>query len=413
LKIVLLSEVFSKRMGYLGNILPKYLAKLGAEVHLVTMDLPPYYHLAEYQETLSRFSDERNLVAGSVQQYQGFTLHVLPHRKRFGHMRKLGLSAKLKSLAPDIVQTMTCIGWNALSAALCKPFGNYELFTGAHMTSSVFTLAQRKASWWSRDRLRCSLQRSLPGRVTSLFTRKCYAATEDCATVAVDYFGVQKRKVEVMYLGVDTEYFFPVSTELHSVKRTAVRRKLGFSEDDIVCIYTGKFTSDKKVHLLLKAVEQLRSHGLPFRALFIGEGPQGRELARLSWSTVLPFMPFQELGPFYRAADIAVWPGNESTSMLDAAACGLPLVISDEVFYRAPVDGNGKVFRQNDSLSLSETLLELSEAATRTIFGSAGALRMAREFSWECIAKRRLLEYEAALRVHKPFQQTLPDQQGL
>lgn len=413
MRIVLLSEVFSKRMGYLGNILPKYLAKLGADVHLLTMDLPPYYHLPEYQETFSRFAEERDLVAGSAQQYQGFTLHVLPHRQRFGHMRMHGLPAKLKILRPDIVQTMTVIGWNALAAALYQPVGRYELFTGAHMTSSVFTLARRKTNWWSRERLQCSLTRALPGRFTSLFTRKCYAATEDCAAVAVNYFGVQKSKVEVMYLGVDTEYFFPAQTESHAAERTALRRKLGFDDRDIVCIYTGKFTSDKKVHLLAKAMEQLRARDLPFRALFIGEGPQGRELNNPSWSTVLPFMSFQELGPFYRAADIAVWPGNESTSMLDAAACGLPLVISDEVFYRAPVEGNGRVFLQNDPLSLSETLSALSNPALRKTLGAAGAARMARDFSWESIAKRRLLDYEATLCVNKPFQQTLPDRQGL
>ena len=400
-------------MGYLGNILPKYLAKLGADVHLVTTDLPPYFHLPEYQETFSRFADERELLAGSVQPYQGFTLHVLPHRKRFGYMRMLGLPAKLKSLRPDIVQATTAIGWNALIAALYKPFANYQLFSGCHMTSSVFTLARRKTNWWSRERLQCAFTRALPGRLTSLFARKCYAATEDCAAVAVDFFGVQKSKVQVMYLGVDREFFFPAESPAQVSERASLRRKLGLCGHEILCIYTGKFTSDKKVHLLVKAIEQLRARNLPFRALFIGEGPQGRELANNSWSTVLPFMSFSELGPFYRAADIAVWPGNESTSMLDAAACGLPVVISDEVAYRAPVEGNGRVFLQNDSHSLSQTLSALRDPALRKTLGAAGAARMAREFSWESIAKRRLLDYQAALLVNKPLQQTLPDQQGL
>jgi glycosyltransferase involved in cell wall biosynthesis len=216
-----------------------------------------------------------------------------------------------------------------------------------------------------------------------------------------------------MYLGVDTEYFFPAQTEAHTAQRTLLRHRLGFNDHEVVCIYTGKFTSDKKVHLLLNAVEQLRARDLPFRALFIGEGPQGRELGNDAWSTVLPFMSFSELGPFYRAADIAVWPGNESTSMLDAAACGLPVVISDEVFYRAPVEGNGRVFQQNDPRSLSETLFALGDPAIRKALGTAGAARMAREFSWESIAKRRLLDYQAALLVNKPLPQTLPDQQGL
>ena len=35
-------------------------------------------------------------------------------------------------------------------------------------------------------------------------------------------------------------------------------------------------------------------------------------------------VPVRKLGGFFRAADIGVWPTQESTSMLDAAACALP-----------------------------------------------------------------------------------------
>ena len=34
-------------MGYLENCLPKYMARLGAEVDVVSTDLPPYYQMNE------------------------------------------------------------------------------------------------------------------------------------------------------------------------------------------------------------------------------------------------------------------------------------------------------------------------------------------------------------------------------
>lgn len=397
MRIALISEVFSKRMGYLENVLPKYLARQGAEVHLITTDLPPYHHLKDFHATYDGFAGHGELAPGTIESYQGFSLHVLPHRKAFGYMRMVGLRDKLAILDPDIVQATTAIGWNALSSALYQPLASYKLFTGSHMASSVFRLARKESPWWDPERIQCVMTRSLHGRLISFFTEKCYAATEDCGTIAAKFFGVQARKVEVMYLGVDTEYFFPLKTDTDLKERIQLRKHLGYSDHEIVCIYTGKFTSDKKVHLLAESVAALRAMGLPYRALMIGQGPGSGELATYTGISTLGFMPFTELGKYYRAADIGVWPGNESTSMLDAAACGIPVVISDEVMYRAPVNGNGSVFRRDSCESLADVLFELRDRETRVELGNAGASRMAREFSWDTIAKRRLRDYEMAL----------------
>lgn len=121
MRIALISEVFSKRMGYLENVLPKYLARQGAEVHLITTDLPPYHHLKDFHATYDGFAGHGELAPGTIESYQGFSLHVLPHRKAFGYMRMVGLRDKLAILDPDIVQATTAIGWNALSSALYQP----------------------------------------------------------------------------------------------------------------------------------------------------------------------------------------------------------------------------------------------------------------------------------------------------
>ncbi len=407
MKIALISDVFSKRMGYLENALPKHLAQHGAEVHLITTDLQPYHQLKDFRSTFAGFVEQGELVAGTIEAYQGFTLHVMPHRESLGYIRTVGLAEKLKSLRPDIVQTMVAIGWNALDSALHQPLLGYRLFTGSHMAASVFALAQKKSSWLDPERLQCLATRALPGRVVSLFTEKCYAATEDCAEIASKFFGVPRKKVEVMYLGVDTDYFFKEDSDAALQERRALRQRLGFADHEIVCIYTGKFTADKKIHLLLESIEELRRRGLPYRAMLIGHGPGGKDITKYPWAVTLGFMPFTELGAYYRAADIGVWPGNESTSMLDAAACGLSMVISDEVFYRAPVEGNGRVFCRDNSQSLAEVLFELRDASLRAELGKFGAGRMARDFSWESIAKRRLRDYERALAGKRPLMDTV------
>src|ERR1700730_16908338 len=138
-------------MGYLESSLPKYLARLGIETHVVTMDLPPYYWISDFGETYGSFDDSAELVPGAVEKLDGYTLHVLSHQQTAGYMRMIGLREKLTSIGPDIVQTMSPVGWISLEASLYKPFYGYKLFTACHTTASTFSLATRKTYWWNQE----------------------------------------------------------------------------------------------------------------------------------------------------------------------------------------------------------------------------------------------------------------------
>jgi glycosyltransferase involved in cell wall biosynthesis len=385
-------------MGYLNNVLPKYLARLGADVHVITEDLTPYYQASGFQTngTCRRIQPTSSLRPGTVERIDGFTLHVLGHRRVLGYMRAQGLFQKLKEIRPNVVQTMVAIGWLALDAAIFKPVLGYKLFTGNHTAASCYQPARNGFST-QREHILSTLTRFAPGRFASLMTSKCYAVTSDCAEIAWRFFGVQPAKVEVMHLGVDTEVFHaPAPSEFG--ERETVRKALGFTENTIICIYTGKLNDEKDPLILARAVEQLRRGNKKYAALFIGDGNQAPVLAATHGCKVVPSMPFRDLVRYYRAADIGVWPTYESISMLDAAACGLPLIISDCVTYREHVEGNGLVFRLNDLGGLISTLLQLEDEKERRRLGNFGAEKMKLHWSWESRARARLADYERALK---------------
>lgn len=396
MRLVLLSETFAKNMGYLGNVLPRYLARLGIEVHVITMDLAPYHQIADFTKTYGDFSAGAVPPAGSVEEFDGYKLHVLPHRRLLGYMRMRGLFRKLRELRPDVVQALPSIGWIPLDAAIARPALGFALFTGAHTTASVFPLARRNRTKWDSSLLRSVVTRAIPGRIVSLQTEKCYAATVDCADVAVRFFGVQKRKVEVCPLGVDTELFFPADSKASKSERKALRDQLGFADNDIVCIYTGRFSQDKNPLLLAQAIDRLVKTGLPFRGLFLGGGAQEEAIAACRGCVRRPFVPFAELRRWFQSADIGVWPTQESTSMLDAAACGLPIVVNDTLVAVERITGNGVSYRLNNLDDLVHVLSDLQSPTRRAALGAVGAQRMKAEFSWESIAARRLRDYEAA-----------------
>ena len=397
MRVVVITETYQPNMGYLATMLPKYFVRNGLEVHVLAIDLPPYHSLDEFRGGVPAFLQSQTLRAGEILEIDGYTVHVQRHRWLFGYTFMTGLHRKLAQIKPDVVYCVMAIGWSPLLTLASKCLLRFKLFTGSHTAAIMFPLARASRITlfqWTRN----LFTRWIPGRLVSTFTEACYCPTSDCGEVAWRFFGIQKRKVKLLHLGIDTDIFFPIKTDEHAAARVALRAKLGFGANDIVCIYTGKMTEQKNAVLLARAVERLRAEGLSYRGLFIGDGAQRKAVEAFRDSTVLELMPVAELGAFYRAADIAVWLTNESTSMLDAAACGTPIIVSDQI-YQDHVTGNGLSYAMNDIGSLCDRLKELADPDRRRVLGLNGARKMFDGFSWNLAAQKRIEDFEKALRA--------------
>jgi len=231
-------------------------------------------------------------------------------------------------------------------------------------------------------------------------SERCYPISTDAADILAKFFGIQKNKIAIRSLGVDTDLFKPVSDEVSRQRRSKIRKELGFSDSDIVCVYTGRFESCKNPLCLAHAIKKLAAIGEPFRGLFIGCGSEVNrdKISDSSCCITHPFVPVKELPKFYQAGDIAVWPKQESTSQLDAAACGLPLILSDKVKVKERIEGNGLTYREDDIEDMIRQLLVLRDPVLRQKMGACGADKMRRSFSWHNIAKEYATDYEDALR---------------
>ena len=396
-RVVVLSETYAPDMGYLTTMLPRYMAREGADVHLVTLDLAAYHYLPDFLKTYGQFQ-QRPPEVDAVRKSDGYAVHVLKHRRALGFPRPIGLHGKLRELRPDVVYSSVAIGWLPLLAAISRLKLGYRLFTGSHTAAILFPLARVRRPFLTLAGLRCLVTRWLPGRIVSLGTELCYAPTSDCGEIAWRFFGVQQHKVRIVHLGVDTDVFHPVGNAADRDERARLRAELGFAPQEIVCVYSGKMTEAKNALIIAQAIEQLRARGLGFRGLFIGDGAQRERIAQCPSSVLVDFMPYRELGRYYRAADIGVWPTIESTSMLDAAACALPLVVAD-VIYRDHVEGNGRVYRTNDLPDMVRVLEELADPSLRAQLGVAGAAKMLERFNWRKIAAGRLADFTRSVQA--------------
>ena len=385
MRIAFISGWFSERMGYAENCLPKAMVSLGHDVHLICGNVQPYFDSPTSRQTYEPFIGPPVVPCGTTT-VDGVTLYRLPHEVTLGRLRIRGLVAKLRQLRPRIVQTFDVAALSTYEAATARPFLGYKLFLETHFHASVFPdrlPAWQLASAW------------MLGRLASTCAERCYAISPDAADLAVRRLGVQQRKVRLCPLGVDTQLFHPPADD----ERFAFRKELGIREGEILCIYTGRFAPDKGPRILADAIDGLVVAGKPFRGLFVGNGTaaESTEISTKRGCLVRPFVPATQLPLFYGASDIGVWPKQESTSQLDAAACGLPIVVSDRVHVTERVAGNGLTYREGDAADLARQLVSLESHEVRHHLGLAGSRKMRERFSWAAIAAQRVKEYEEFL----------------
>jgi glycosyltransferase involved in cell wall biosynthesis len=406
MKIIFVSSWYSEGMGYLENCLPKALAKLGHEVHVITSTAQVYYNQTYWRDAYGAYLGEP-IVAEKTYNSKGVTIHRLPFKTIRKKISIIGLTTKIKEIQPDIVHTFVHADWDTLRIVLTgllvkKPF---KLFTANHTSYlALFPTPQAHLDFTWQRKLLFFLSFTLAGTFISWFTQKCFCVTTDAADVAEKYFGVPKTKLKVTTLGVDTDIFAP-----NNENRTRIRKELGIKEDEVLCIYTGKFLKLRRTDLLAQAVKNLRDKGLKIKALFIGEGEDGIMLHNTEGCIMLPMQPHLNLPQYYQAADLAVWPFGESSSQLDAVATGLCLVMANASATYNLVDStllyeSGEVYRPKivsrfcetyQLQSLTQKLNELIDPSVRRALIEKGRAEIIEKYSWDIIAKNRLEDYQS------------------
>lgn len=396
MKIIFLTSMYSENMGYSENFLPKAVARMGHEVHVISSTAQVYFNSPTYKKTYEPFLGP-NIVKPGTKQIDGYTLHRLPllPALRKNLIRMEGFGPLVEKIHPDVIQTFEIYSFATYDAAVEAKRLGIKFFTENHNHASVFNTKNFKV------KLRHWLL-NFPGKLSLIdhVTARHYPIAEDSAGISRDFFKVSPEKIEIQSLGVDAEMFTPVISEEDLREKNQTRNRLGFLTNDIVSVYTGRFTQDKNPGCLAQAIDYLQENGKSeIKALFVGNGTsEDVDFIRSKKGCVVhPFVKVNELSPFYRLADIGVWPKQESTSQLDAMACGLPVIASDRIGTRERIEGSGLFYEENNYKDLAEKILILSDQSLRKSLGDAGLKKVKEKYSWEAIAKKRLDDYQKAL----------------
>jgi glycosyltransferase involved in cell wall biosynthesis len=178
-------------------------------------------------------------------------------------------------------------------------------------------------------------------------------------------------------------------------------------------LFVSVFEPRKNIPLLVDAFEIFRRaypHGKEFQlALAGGAGWRGAEIAAAVRRRglepavrLLGYVPDEDLPWLYRGAELAVVPSQYEgfgLSVLEAMACGTPVLAADASSLPEVVGDAGELFAPGDPALLARRIAEITAAPERRAAMREQGLARAADFSWDRTARRVLDVYREAARA--------------
>ncbi len=251
-------------------------------------------------------------------------------------------------------------------------------------------------SWFARS-LGCRVFR---GPLQKVLDR--HAATIAVSQPVVDanarYF---RADWDIIPNGVDTNFFRPDH-----------RRPADAAAHGPRLLFLGRIEPRNGLGTLLAALPRILAR-YPATVLTVaGDGPWRRYYERrarpLGQSVRFVGQVFEDRPAYYNEADVYLCPttiASFGVTLLEAMACGAPMIVSDNLGFRSVIDGGEEavLIPSDDPAAWADTTIDLlADPARREAMSGAGVEKAAR-FAWSRIARQELAVYERVLgRSAKP-----------
>ena len=398
LRIAHLVEYLMPQLGDQEFLLAKWNRRHGHDVHVVTSDR--YKPVADYDEAWGGLLGPRILAPGTsvIEAVHVHRLRVAFEMKSRPWLR--GLEKAVSEIHPDVLFVHGTGSPLAFSAARIARRLGLPMLMDNHM---VFSSRNRKLY----GAIYYRLLRFFSPRVLGRATYRFLGVADECCQFLEKEQGIEAGVIECLPLAVDTDLFRPMPET-----REVTRRRLGVPENATVILQTGKLAPRKAPHLLAEAAAPLLKDDSDLHLVFIGGGDEGylaRVRAPAESVGVLPQMHFvplvsvSELASMYSMADLAVYPGGTSLSCLEAAACDLPVVMTDLPASRWRSEhGVGMCYETDNVGDLRAKIgLLLRDDVLRGDLRRRGRSAVEGHFSYDAVARRSEELMREAIAAHR------------
>jgi glycosyltransferase involved in cell wall biosynthesis len=226
-----------------------------------------------------------------------------------------------------------------------------------------------------------------------------YAVCRNKEAISVIKSKGYRGEASVVPNAVDAEMFRPLD-------RKECRAKFGVSG---FCVgYIGRFVERKGIQDFIAAIAQCP---LTVSGLLVGSGDYEpalrKQIATLGLEQrirIVSELPPKELTPVMNAIDALVLPSRTVPTwkeqfgrvIIEAHACGTPVIGSDSGAIPEVIGDGGLVFREGDVVDLARSIQELAADPERALqLGKYGLRQVREQYTWQKVAERMGLIYKA------------------
>lgn len=227
------------------------------------------------------------------------------------------------------------------------------------------------------------------------------------------------RPMQVMpQLGVDERLFRPQP-------QPELARQLGFSPEEFVIGFVGRFVPEKGLLTLWQALSKLQGSPHPWRCLMLGRGPLQEQLAQQAqaWGlqeriTFIESVPHDDVPRYinlmqalvlpsettyqFKTLTAAGWKEQFGHVLIEAMACRVPVIGSDSGEIPHVIGEAGLVFPEGNAEALAghlKTLMEQPE--TRARLAQKGLNRALTHYTNRALAQQLLGFYQELMQNSK------------
>jgi glycosyltransferase involved in cell wall biosynthesis len=213
----------------------------------------------------------------------------------------------------------------------------------------------------------------------------------------IDYFGVDKTRVSMIYNGIEAEKYFKDFSE---EEKDSEKDKFGIKKGYSVIGMIARFTPDKGHDVLLYALHQILKEKPDVELVFAGDGEKMQDVLKLAQSlnlldNVVFIKPQLSAVNILAVIDVFMFTPERreglGLALLEALASGKPVVATNVGGISSIVENNinGFLVEPSNPEALAESVLRLlNDKGLYAKMAQAGRETVARKFSIDGMADR-------------------------
>lgn len=315
------------------------------------------------------YGDERSYVGAEGARVRRLRYRRLPHRVATKLRAHPGVYAMLEEERPEVIVFHGLCGFELLTVSRWAAKNNVSLWVDSHEDHN--NSARGFVSRWLLHGL---YYRSMIAASRPFISNPVLCVSIETMDFVERTYGVARNGLRFFPLGG-----YPLEDQDYAVARSTARSKLGFGDEQVVFVQSGKFTSRKRLADSLRAFAEVES----VNARFVIAGTLGEDvrqecerlIAADTRVAMRDWLDAPTLRELLVAADVYVQPGSQSVTMQNSICCRCAVIVDSVPSHSPFVRGNGWLVTDGPSLrSAIESAARADRAELTTLQQASAAV---------------------------------------